>query len=159
VRRLTAGARLGAWLLVLIWALVIVVVMTQPGTEGLGRSRFRFDFSSAGHAAFFMILAVLMANALVTSGIRRRWWWAFVLTTLFGVATELLQGIAVPGRSPSMADVSADTVGAALGAWVHLALERLRGGATMREAVQSLTAPPQLPSRPPNLPRTMHPER
>lgn len=155
--RLTATSRLGAWALVVLWALIILVLMTQPGVDEIGGRRFRFGASSAGHAAFFMILAVLVGNALTRQPVRR-WWWACVLTTIYGVATEVVQGTLVVGRTPSLADITADAFGAVVGATAWAALERMRDGDSVVEAMRSLgTRHPRQRERPP-LPRVMHPE-
>lgn len=114
-RRNVAASRVGAWILVVCWALIILTLVLQPGGEELGRRRLRLDVTSLGHAAYFAVLAVLVGNALLRSGVRRTGWWSIVAVALFGIACEFIQ-VGVPGRTPSMPDLAGDLVGACAGA-------------------------------------------
>lgn len=130
-----ATTSVGAWLLVVCWALVVVVLSIQAGTEELGRGRLRLDVSTLGHAVFFTILSFLVANAIAPYRPRRHWWWTIVLVSIFGIVDELMQSL-VPLRSPSMADLFADVVGAFVGAIGWTVLARWQSGASLRRAVR-----------------------
>lgn len=125
----------GAWVLVVCWALVIIVLSIQAGTEELGRGRLRLDRSTVGHAVFFTIFSFLVANAIARYRPRRLWWWTIVLVSIFGIVDELLQSL-VPLRSPSMADLIADVVGAFVGAIGWTILARWQSGADLRRALR-----------------------
>jgi len=141
-RRNLASTSLGAWALVVCWALIIVVLSIQPGTEELGRRRFRIDVSTYGHAVFFTILSFLVANAIARYRPRRLWWWTIVLVSIFGIVDELAQSM-VPLRSPSMADLVADVVGAFAGAVGWTILARWQSGAKLRRAIRIRRPRPQ----------------
>jgi len=125
----------GAWLLVVCWALIVIVLSIQPGTEELGRGRLRIDISTVGHAVFFTILSFLVANAIARYRPRRLWWWTIVVVSMFGIVDELMQSL-VPLRSPSVADLLADVVGAFIGPIGWTMLARWQSGAELRRAVR-----------------------
>ena len=133
-RRIIATTNVGAWALVVCWALIIVVLSVQAGTEDLGRGRLRLDTSTVGHAVFFAILGFLVANAIVRYRPRRHWWWTIVLVSIFGIADELMQSM-IPLRSPSMADLIADVAGAFAGAIGWTILARWQSGTDLRRAI------------------------
>jgi VanZ family protein len=110
-----ASTPVGAWILVLCWALIILVLILQPGADEPGLRRLRITATTVGHAVFFAALALLAAHALFRLGVRRAVWWAVVLTILFGIGCEVLQ-VDVPGRTASVGDLVADILGAWAGA-------------------------------------------
>jgi len=61
--------------------------------------------------------------ALLVRG--RRWWLAVALCSGFSVLSELAQGLLLPQRFASVADVVANSTGAALGALLALAIRKL----------------------------------
>ncbi len=133
-----AATRLGAWVLVICWALILMVLAVQPGTEELGRNRFRLDPSSVGHAAAFGALAYLSMNALSRHrGVERAWWWCVVLTMLYGIATEMAQA-SVPLRTPSMADLVADLVGTLAGISAFGVLAAWQRGASLGASLRAM---------------------
>jgi VanZ family protein len=117
-----AATPIGAWLLVLLWVLIIFVVSSQPDLDDVGRNRLRIGVSSGGHALFFGALALLVSNALMLHRPTRVVWWTVVLVSAFAVLDELHQ-VLVPGRDPSIVDLAADALGALTGAvaWVSVA--------------------------------------
>lgn len=129
------------------WALIILVLVTQPDIGEAGGRRFRIGGPALGHAAFFGVLGFLAANAALPLAIPRGRWWIMVALTLYGVACELIQA-SIPGRTPSLVDLGADVVGAYAGTLVWLALARWHSRltiATMRQRsgrVGSGAAPP-----------------
>jgi VanZ family protein len=144
-RTAVAATRAGAWGLVVLLALIVVTLSLQPGTEELGRRRFRFDASSAGHAMYFAFLGFLLANAIVRQGVRRPVWWSIVVAALFGIATELAQA-SVPMRTPSMADLVADLVGSAAPAAAFVVVRARHEGERGRHAVAA-SVPPDRPQQ------------
>lgn len=126
-----AATRLGAWILVICWALILLVLAVQPGSEEVGRNRFRLDLSSVGHAAAFGALAFLVMHALrLHRGVQRAAWWCLVLTTLYGIGIEIAQA-SVPLRSPSMSDLAADVAGTLAGMAAFGALVAWQSGASL----------------------------
>jgi VanZ family protein len=126
-----AATRLGAWILVICWALILMVLAVQPGAEEVGRNRFRLDLSSLGHAAAFGALAYLVMHALrLHRSIQRAGWWCLVLTTVWGIAIEIAQA-SVPLRSPSMADLVANVAGTLGGIVAFGALAAWQSGASL----------------------------
>jgi VanZ family protein len=110
-----ASTPVGAWMLVVCWALIILVLVVQPGLDEPGLRRLRITATTVGHAVFFAALALLAAHALFRHGVRRAVWWATVLTILFGIGCEVVQ-VDVPGRTASVGDLLADMLGAWVGA-------------------------------------------
>jgi hypothetical protein len=115
-RASVAATPVGAWILVLCWAVIILVLILQPGADdGPGLRRLRVGATTVGHAVFFGTLALLAAHALFRHGVHRVVWWATVLTILFGIGCEVVQ-VDVPGRTASVVDLVADMLGAWAGA-------------------------------------------
>ena len=73
------------------------------------------------------ILAVVPVTALGSALWPRPKWWAWALGGLVGATlVELIQGILLPHRSPTVVDVVANTLGALLGAVAVDVLRRRR---------------------------------
>ncbi len=111
--------RLGLWGPVLLQMALIFGAssLSNPGTLPGGVS------DKAGHFAGYLILSVLIVRALAggrASGIS---WRVLLLAiagaALYGVSDELHQRF-VPGRTPDVLDVAADSAGAAAGALLAL---------------------------------------
>lgn len=134
-RRNVAMSSVGAWVLVVSWALIIFVVLVQPGADEIGQRRLRIGGSSIGHAAFFTVLGFLVANALSRPIPWRHWWWTLVIITLFGALGEIIQA-GVPGRSPSLVDLGADVLGGFAGTVTWTVLARWQSGAAFRRAAR-----------------------
>jgi VanZ family protein len=143
-RPLVARSSVAGWALVALWTVVILVLSFQPGTEELGRRRFRFDVSSGGHAFFFAILAFLLSSVMARYPQHRAWWWTIVIVTLFGVASELLQAL-VPLRTPSLVDLIADVGGAAVGCALFIVADRWTDGEPLSQAISAIV--PRRPER------------
>lgn len=101
-----------AWVPALAWALIIFVLSSQPTLPNPAG----IDDKPA-HAATYGVLAVAcligLAGARAGRVSGRLALVAWVLATLYGVSDEWHQSF-VPGRTPDVADVLADAVGAAL---------------------------------------------
>jgi VanZ family protein len=111
------GLRLAsAWLPVVAYAAMIFYFSSRPG-RGLPRWWFmRYD--KVLHAGEYFWFGALLARALWMSGLKlgRAAWAAIVLGVAFGVTDEFHQTF-VPGRQGNdPGDLTADTLGSALGA-------------------------------------------
>lgn len=126
-----AQRRVLGWVPAIAWLTLIFVLSSQPALPSPPSVN-----DKEAHAFTFGVLAVLLLMGLTG------WQWravtrpflltAFLLAVAYGVSDELHQRF-VPGRTPDMADVAADAVGAALamiaaGAWAIL-LDRRRSAA------------------------------
>ncbi|BCS34148.1 hypothetical protein TBR22_A33770 [Luteitalea sp. TBR-22] len=123
--------RLIGWVPAIAWLSMIFVLSSQPSLPSPPSVS-----DKEAHAFTFGVLAVLLLMGLTA------WRWrtvtrsallaAFLLAVAYGVSDEVHQRF-VPGRTPDVADVVADAVGAALamgaaGAWAIL-LDRRRTAA------------------------------
>jgi VanZ family protein len=101
------------WLPPLIWAGVILVITSVPGSfvpSGLDR------FDKVVHFTMYGVFAALLAAYAIPQ--MGRWRGAFIalaLASAFGAADEWHQGF-VPGRDTDVLDWQADTAGALVGA-------------------------------------------
>ncbi len=78
------------------------------------------------HYAFALNILIFVPPVLVAGLVIEQvspWWWAWG-GTLASAAIELTQGLALPTRVPSWADVLANSLGALLGAALAVALRR-----------------------------------
>jgi hypothetical protein len=126
--------RLRAWLPALIWAAIIFVLSSVPGSAYPATSIVNAD--KLVHLALYGLLAGLCARGFVRGsgpglglGLGRVLVLAALLSTLYGITDELHQSF-VPGRNCDWHDVVADAAGSVLGAAfvVGLAFRRRRGG-------------------------------
>lgn len=98
-----------------LWSVFLVFLSLQPATEVEIFLPFNF-MASLAHAAVYFVLAALLCIAL------RFWKYslislalvAFIYATIWGIINELVQ-FYEPTRSPSIADIVSDSIGAALG--------------------------------------------
>lgn len=109
---------LSAWLPVVLWALVIFVLSSIPGTRFPSVSVPQAD--KIVHTFVYGVLGALTFRAVRKGGAPGRRPTltaplAVLLTILYGVSDELHQ-IFTPNRSPDWHDVVADAVGGTLGA-------------------------------------------
>jgi VanZ family protein len=114
------------WLPVVALCAFIFVQSAFPSPDVLPSWPFSDKFA---HAGVYGLLAFLLGRALSTVDRVQRnpvWLWAFavVLSTLYGLSDEWHQSF-VAARTADPADLLADAVGAAAGAWIWLKL-RLR---------------------------------
>jgi VanZ family protein len=76
------------------------------------------DLDNFVHACMFFVLALLLANAFRVKGTPTRYLlWAVVISILYGVGTEFMQGLEAMGRRTDPLDMIANTAGALLAAW------------------------------------------
>lgn len=107
------------WLPVVAYAALIFFLSSKSGHELPRWSFMKYD--KVLHACEYGGFGFLLTNAL---GVRR-YWLAVVIAVLFGVTDELHQTF-VPGRQGNdLGDLTADLVGALLGAISYLVLARL----------------------------------
>lgn len=136
-----------AWAAVISWAIAIFVLSHQPGDPDEGGGRLRFGIEKAAHLFVYAVLAVGVANALTTSGMRaRRFWWTFVLCAGYAVSDELHQFF-VPGRSASALDIFIDMAGATAGWVAFVWLSRIEISFGIRAGARSMVRHPRLRGR------------
>jgi VanZ family protein len=114
------------WLPVVALCTFIFVQSAFPSPDVLPGWPFSDKFA---HAGAYGLLAFLLGRAFSTVGRLQRnpvWLWALsvVLSTLYGLSDEWHQSF-VAARTADAADLLADAVGAAAGAWIWLKV-RLR---------------------------------
>ena len=121
--RRTALRVASAWLPVAAWMAAIFVLSSQPDTsDGLGR--LRLEPRKLGHLVEYAGLGFLLARALADLGLPDRAWWSFVVAVLYAISDEIHQAL-VPGRTPLVADLAIDALGALVGIWLHGRLSRV----------------------------------
>ncbi len=110
-----------AWVHVLLWALLILVLCLMPG-----RALPRWDWADllsldkSVHAVLFGVLTVLLGRAFRSSGRTGPLLaWSVLLSVGYGLATEAMQQLQALGRHGDVNDAIANTLGAVAGA-VHL---------------------------------------
>lgn len=111
-----------------LWALVILVLCLMPGSRLPEWDWFALlDLDKLVHAALFFVQALLLARAFIARGTPVRWaLWAVAIAALYGLATELMQGLEALGRRTDINDLIANTVGALAAGW--FARWRIRKG-------------------------------
>ena len=139
-----------SWLLVILWMALIFYLSHQPATESNSLSTgitervvaiiervtsdIDFDVSNFNHivrknAHFFayLILGVLVSNALKSNGINgpKRFLIALLICVLYAISDEVHQ-LYVSGRAGQVKDVIIDSAGAIVGIGGYLALGKLK---------------------------------
>jgi VanZ family protein len=123
--------RLGLWGPVVLQMAIIFGAssLSNPGALPGGLS------DKAGHFAGYLILSVLLVRALARGRASGATWRVLLVAVLgaalYGVSDELHQRF-VPGRTPDVLDVAADSLGAAAGALLALIL-RFASGVMRRD--------------------------
>lgn len=110
---------LRAYAAALIWATVILVLISLPGEDLPDFDIWAIDIEDKlGHFGVFGLLAVLMVyGRFLRKGAltRKELLFIFLIGTGYGAFTEILQGLAFPTRFASVSDFIADSLGALLG--------------------------------------------
>jgi len=109
--------RRGSW----IWPVLLIVTVFFASGRGSVASPGWVGIDKVAHFAVFGLLGMLIARTQP----RRRWWLGWLMATLYGAADEWRQSF-TPGRSVEVADGVADTLGAAVGAFVYARWRVLR---------------------------------
>lgn len=102
----------------LLWAAVILGLCLVPA-RGLPEWDWfsLLDLDKLVHAVMFFVLSLLLAQAFRTAGRPANYlFWGIIISALYGVATEVLQGLEALGRRTDPADMIANTVGAVVAA-------------------------------------------
>ena len=101
-----------------LWALVILFLCLLPGSSLPAWDWFALlDLDKLVHAGMFFVLALLLSRALLARGASRWLLWAVLISALYGVATECMQGLEAMGRRMEINDMIANTVGAIGAGW------------------------------------------
>jgi len=122
---------LKAYWAALIWAAFILLLMSLPGKDLPNFDFWAIDIEDKiGHVTVFGFLCVLIVFGAVKRKISltaKTLWTVVLIGTIYGGATELLQGFAFPSRFASLLDFLADTVGSVLGTvFAFLVFTKLR---------------------------------
>ena len=107
----TTAEKRGNWIVTGAWALLIFLLSSIPGKD-LEFIPPIWGWDKLAHMTVYGILGVLVFRSL---GYRKR---AFGLVIILCVAYGLLDEfhqVFVPGRTPSLADLAADTIGSTAG--------------------------------------------
>lgn len=113
-----------AWALVLLYMGAIFYLSHQPTVP----IPMRFPHQDkVMHFGAYFLLAAFLAHAIFPAGLKRRFWLALVIASLYGVSDEIHQ-MFVPGRDASVLDWLADTAGAWMGAFLYLNSRKRPGG-------------------------------
>lgn len=111
------------WAPAIVFASAIFFISSLPGASLPTVAIWSAD--KVVHAAVFAVLGLLVALPLDRLKLVERKGWliavAALIATAYGVSDELHQRF-TPGRSPDVADVVADAVGAVIGAWTWVAI-------------------------------------
>lgn len=146
---LPMGRKVISWLLVILWMALIFYLSHQPAMESNSLSTgiveriiavidrvtfdididtgyFNFFIRKSAHFFTYLILGMLVFNALTSSGMRglRRFFIALAVCILFAVSDEVHQ-LFIPGRAGQVRDVMIDTAGAIVGVGGFLVVEKL----------------------------------
>lgn len=118
--------------LTLIYAAGIVWISTRPGVAGGHPSWKRRLFMDSRHIPAYLGLAVLVMFAMadifpqkVRAQYKKYAAVVFVAAVSFGAFNEFLQ-VSVPGRMASLNDMVMNMIGAGIGLWVVLMLQKNR---------------------------------
>jgi VanZ family protein len=115
------------WLPALVWMGLIFYLSSQSTLPLLPQDHGLFEFVSrkGGHLLEYAILALLLGYAL--GCIRHGALVALLLASLYGASDEVHQYF-VAGREARVFDWGVDTLGATLGAWAMIWIQRRQGG-------------------------------
>lgn len=105
--------------------IVDMIHVILPNSE-INLDTFSFIIRKLAHFTEYFILAVLVMNALGSSGMHRKHIFiALLICVLYAVSDEFHQ-MFVPGRGPSVRDVFIDSIGALFGILCFYVLARIR---------------------------------
>lgn len=117
------------WLLLVVYAGVLVGLSIAPGPEQPGDGAFRWLVANTSaplqnglHVFTYAVLSLMIVWSLGNSMTsRQRIVYAMIAATLFGAGLEWFQ-LSVPGRFGSIADIMLNTLGAVLGVVIAILL-------------------------------------
>jgi VanZ family protein len=107
------------WLLAVVWAALLFALSARPAQD---LPTLFVGADKLVHLALYAPLGWWLARGFGVG------WVAVLVATAYGVTDEWHQSF-VPGRMASIADIGADAVGAALGAWMAMRRSSVAGGA------------------------------
>jgi VanZ family protein len=111
------------WGPAIAWAALIFIASSIPGNE-VNRQIALHD--KLAHTTVYAVFAFLLARGL---GLRR-WWWAIIVGALYGVTDEFHQTFTPMRSGNDLGDLTADTIGSAIGATAWFLLRRRRRDGT-----------------------------
>ncbi|MEL6969452.1 MAG: VanZ family protein [Bacteroidota bacterium] len=100
-------------ILTILWAAVILVLSTMPGTQ-LPKIEWLMTPDKFGHAAVYGIFTVGLFYSLVPYAARagQNRWLSFTIASVYGIAMEVIQYAFFPGRYFEIWDIVANIIGA-----------------------------------------------
>jgi VanZ family protein len=111
------------WLPVVLFAAIIFVGSSIPGNQ----LHVPFNlWDKLVHATEYAVFGFLLARAFGM----RRWWWAIVAGALYGVSDEFHQTFTPHRSGNDLGDMTADLVGAIVGATAWMLLRKRRADGT-----------------------------
>ncbi|TCN72110.1 VanZ family protein [Acetobacteroides hydrogenigenes] len=117
------------WLLVTVWAAIILVLCGMP-PQDVDKVKF-FDLpymDKIVHFALYFVLAMLVMAVLTLNSHLKTSRWTYIITIticlLYGWLIEVLQRAFFAGRSFEWLDVVADTAGAVVGVLLYKKVSR-----------------------------------
>jgi VanZ family protein len=100
------------------WFFVVLTLISIPGEDlpKVDNWLIKIDYDKFIHVGIFAVLAFLFMYPIVKSSlpIKEKWHYCIkitIATIIWGITTELLQKYFIPGRSFSLADWLADSIG------------------------------------------------
>lgn len=107
------------WVLVLLWVILIFVLSHQPELKSDLPGGWDFLLRKLAHISEYVILTLLLVNALKEYGLSRKkiLFLAISLSFLYALSDEYHQSF-ISGRDGAFRDVLIDSLGIFLAAWL-----------------------------------------
>ncbi len=108
------------WILVFAWAGFIFFLSHQPDLKSDLPQTAEFLFGKMAHFLEYIILTFLLIRVLKNYNISKKkiLFLAIILSVLYAFSDEYHQSF-IPGREPSFNDITIDTLGVLLTAWLN----------------------------------------
>ena len=101
------------------WFFLILILCCIPGYDlpKVDDWLIEINFDKLIHTGLFAVLGYLFMLPVLRSGLpaKEKWHWLIrvvIASVIFGITTELIQKFFIPGRSFSLSDWAADSLGA-----------------------------------------------
>jgi len=150
--------KLFSWIAVILWMSLIFYLSDQPATESgelsnkitevvirtiekvaqpasLDKGSLNHIVRKIAHFTCYLILAILVKNALERSGVNsgKSILFALLICIIYAISDEVHQ-LFVPGRSGEIRDVIIDSTGAASGILIYLGITSVRSRVHRRQS-------------------------
>jgi VanZ family protein len=139
-----------SWTAVVLWLVLIFYLSSQPAEEsnGLSKSvtkiivetvekivdvkedinmvdRFNHLVRKYAHFMSYLILGILVNNALVVSNVNKTFKYSLLFCIVYAISDEFHQ-LFVPGRGAQISDVIIDSFGAFFGIWFYEMISKFK---------------------------------